>query len=301
MGLNQEITSFVNSITIISDISFFNSPNWQSVSEFICKPLLTMDEGGEQYVFRNVWKLKRSNETLINYFDQNFPLSKDLADQMIENKKKAEVTIYIDDSGNLKDIFYKKTGIQELDSLVLNFFNTLPQLEISSILQHRLSKGYKIQIGGVWLCETDYDPKFNQKFEEKYAAFKDQAITQIDQSELNYYVLAASSFGWINCDRFYQSAEKKVDYAVNVKDKIGDMKIVIVFKEMNSIMQGYQQDGRTKFAKVPINQPIKIIGISYENEKPMLAISETITSEQGFELTDFKEFTLDELKSQLGN
>lgn len=244
----------------------------------------------------NDWKFEENNQNFKSYFYQKFSVSNFLFEQAIDSSHQVRIAINVDNSGNIKDIVYKKTGIQEFDSLILDFFNTVPTFDISSIRRHRKSKQYQMVIGPNWFGKVDA-----KAIEEKYASFKDQAITKIDQSELNYYVLTASSFGWINCDRFYQSPEKKVDYVVNVKDKIGDMKIVIAFKDMNSIMQGYQQGGQTKFAKIPINQPIKIIGISYENEKPMLAIAETITSEQGFELADFKEFTLDELKSQLGN
>jgi hypothetical protein len=300
-NLDSVATDFQNSSSMISQDRMKSKNESIEGVVYNSKPLFYMYNGKESEIL-NDWKFKESKENFMDYFFQNFSVSKDIYEAVKANNLQIRVTFDLDKSGNLNDIFYKETGIQELDSSVLDFFNTLPMLDISSIRRHRKSKQYQMVIGPYFNGSRENQLEFVVKnIEEKYASFKDQAISQIDQSELNYYVLAASSFGWINCDRFYQSPEKKLDYVVNVKDKIGDMKIVIVFKEMNSIMQGYQQNGQTKFAKIPINQSIKIIGISYENEKPMLAIAETITSEQGFELTDFKEFTLNELKSQLGN
>ncbi len=247
------------------------------------------------------WELKNENTTVKNYFSQNFSPTDKILSDFCSRRLEVELDICFGNDGKVNDLRFKKKSFKEFDSLVSSFFYSLPAINIATMGNHSPNQFYWLKITTDWVSWESYSTEDAEKIEKKYASFKDQAITKIDQSELNYYVLAASSFGWINCDRFYQSLEKKVDYVVNVKDKIGDMKIVIVFKEMNSIMQGYQQDGHTKFANIPISQPIKIIGISYENEKPMLAIAETITSEQGFELTDFKEFTLDELKGQLGN
>jgi hypothetical protein len=297
--LARQTADVQNGSSVVVNGTQVNYPFRQDFSS-IWKPSIDMYYNKEKKILNDL-RFKESDQNLTNYFHQKFSVSQDIF-VSLRAQPRIGIAFEVDKSGNLKNIVYEKTGIQEFDSLMLDFFNTLPKLDVSKIKKYRKSKQYQMVIGKYWYGSRDYDLEYYEKnIEDKYASFKDQAITKIDQSELNYYVLAASSFGWINCDRFYQTPEKKLDYVVNVKDKIGDMKIVIVFKEMNSIMQGYHQAGQTKFAKIPINQPIKIIGISYENEKPMLAIAETITSEQGFELTDFKEFTLDELKSQLGN
>lgn len=54
-----------------------------------------------------------------------------------------------------------------------------------------------------------------------------------------------------------------------------------------------------KFLKTAMSKAIRVIGISYSNGKPTMAVAETTVDKDGFELKDFKEFSLDELEREL--
>jgi hypothetical protein len=139
---------------------------------------------------------------------------------------------------------------------------------------------------------------YNKVFEKKYGAFKNNAIQSMNDAELNYYIFSSSQLGWINCDIFWAIPGQTVNYAIKV-DPDSKPNIKLAFKNMNSIMTGRLKGNEYVFDNVPLNQPVKIIAISFKGSKPKLAITETTVSAQTFDKLDYKDFSLAELESQL--
>ena len=139
---------------------------------------------------------------------------------------------------------------------------------------------------------------YNKIFNKKYRAFKKSAITSMNEAELNYYIFSAAKLGWINCDFFWQVLNEKIDYYVKADAKLKP-NIKLIFKQAKSILEGTPDGDKYVFKNVPVNQEIKIVAITFEGSKPLMAIGETKTSKQPFEKLDYKTFTISDLEKQL--
>jgi hypothetical protein len=247
------------------------------------------------------WKLKNSEQTVYDYFDKNFVAPDSMREQCCSIKNPLELRIKLDSVGKINFIkIYrhhpKSPSIpKEYYPLISNFFYDMPPFDLESMAKSYPYKSYTLILGGKLTGK-----RYNREFKEKYASFKDKAVTKIDKSELSYYVQTATKFGWINCDRFINNQNDNINFAVNT-NSTNDTKVIIAFKDLNSVMQGYQQGNSVIFNRIPTNMPVKVIGISIANGKPAMAIAETTTNRMGFQLSGFKEFTLAELEKELNS
>jgi hypothetical protein len=139
---------------------------------------------------------------------------------------------------------------------------------------------------------------YNKNFNKKYNAFKNSAITSINADELNHYILSSAKLGWINCDYFWEVPDEKTDYYVKVNPELKPS-IKIVFKQAKSILGGELEGDKYVFKNVPLNQEIKIVAITFEGTKPLMAIAETKTGKKIFDRLDYKPFSVSDLEKQL--
>ena len=241
------------------------------------------------------WEMRDSEQTIEDYFSSNFSATDDMKKEFCSQNYKADFDLKLDTSGKVSDITFDETTTPAFDKIISDFFYALPPLEISTMAKHSPDVMYGLVITG----RTEIDRnKYNTQFKQKYASFKDKAITKIDQAELNYFVQTATKFGWINCDRFWNTQDEKIEFFVKSKSP-NDTKILIAFKDINSVMQGTPKGDRFVFSNIPVSQGIKVIGITYDNGKPSMGVAETTTDKNGFELTAFNEFTLAQLETEL--
>lgn len=158
-----------------------------------------------------------------------------------------------------------------------------------------------VEVQGTYTQQKGAIVNLNQnKMEAMHRVFYEKAMGQIEEAELNYYVLNVSNFGWINCDQFWDSKEQLIDYIVSVEGT-SDMNINLVFKDIRSILPAIKENGKYVFRNVPVNSRVKLVGISYDGKQPAMSVAHTTISQQGYELNGFKSFTLPELKKELNS
>jgi hypothetical protein len=240
----------------------------------------------------DTWELMNSTETIFTYFDKNFKPSKKMESDFCSNNYRVTPNISINSEGKIEKIDFEPSTPTRYDQILADFLYQVPPLNMD-----KTGRTYTLVIG------TSQEPKsdlYKKQFEGKYASFKDKAIAKVDQAELNYYVQSATKFGWINCDRFWDTPDEKIEFFVNTQSP-NDAKVYLVFKEVNSIMQGQLSNGKLVFKNIPVNQPVKVIGISFNKGKPTMAKAETTTNKDGFDLTTFNEFYLDQLEAELNS
>jgi hypothetical protein len=139
---------------------------------------------------------------------------------------------------------------------------------------------------------------YNKKFNKKYKAFKNSVITSIDADELNYYTFSSTKLGWINCDYFWEVKDEKIDYYVKADPK-QKPNVKLVFKRARSILAGTLVGDKYVFENVPINQEVKIVAITFEGGKPVMAVANTKTGRGVFDKLDYKPFSISDLERQL--
>jgi len=217
-----------------------------------------------------------------------------------EKNFEVSVKFKLNSMGKISEISFDKSNpTNEYDEFFLKLLEGMPAVDTTNRFNH-----FKIDTKTYSLEEYYHlsfvgDSVFSKsKFEKKYESFRNKAITKIDKAELNYYILTATKFGWINCDRFWNIPDEKIEFFVKTKSP-NDAKIFITFKDISSIMQGEQNGDKFVFSNIPINQAIKVIGISFNNGKPTMGVAETKTDKDGFELSVFNEITLDQLEAEL--
>ncbi|MGH1386794.1 hypothetical protein [Kordia sp.] len=244
-------------------------------------------------------QFKGTNKTIIDYIETLKDIDSTDAYLFYKNNWYINLDFNIDKNGkmhNFKPRFYSDEKYNEQAiKITTELFKSLPLIDLDeSNSDWRFSLG----ISSKRMLNKE---KFKQKFREKYANYTNTAIEKIDPNALEYYMFSATEMGWINCDRFWDvDANEKTDFIVKTTNP-KETKIRIIFKDIKSIMTGTYENGVLVFKNIPKEKEIKVIGISYANGKPTLSVETATTDTENFELTNFKEFSLDELETELNS
>lgn len=104
--------------------------------------------------------------------------------------------------------------------------------------------------------------------------YKQLGIKNLDTTFLStrvqrQYKAYISNINWINCDRFYNT-ENPTDFYVSTPGYQG-MNVVIYFKRLNAFMNARLENGRYKVDKIPVNEPVIIVGFGKKDGKYFFA------------------------------
>jgi hypothetical protein len=150
--------------------------------------------------------------------------------------------------------------------------------------------------------------KLNFKSEQDYLAKINVAEKNQEESfKVQYYLIEANQLGWINIDRFYNSPNaENFNLLANftTPEDLEFLNVSLVIPNQKSYLTGYKnKDGKYQFTKeneyytkLPIGETGYLIGISYQNGKPILGLKEISIGENemenitasSIELSDFK-------------
>lgn len=96
-----------------------------------------------------------------------------------------------------------------------------------------------------------------------------------EQSKMTNLMMSSSRLGWINCDRFLP-VEQNAQLLVNI-DTAYHASVFLVFEDINSVMNGWYQNGKVSFDRIPAGKKVKVIALSYVNDQPYYAVHMTKT------------------------
>jgi hypothetical protein len=80
------------------------------------------------------------------------------------------------------------------------------------------------------------------------------------------------SLGWINCDRFYNNNNPRIDYYVDLKDTATNYYTLLVFDNIRSMIQGRAYGNKVIFSAMPEGESAKVISIGIQNGKTVAAM-----------------------------
>lgn len=140
---------------------------------------------------------------------------------------------------------------------------------------------------------TNYKASFQQKY-------KNSDISDIDEAELNYYIFNANELGWVNCDRFYKSTAKKIDYIVQT-DSAFDGQVSLIFKDFRGVLIGEKTEKGYIFKNIPINERIDIVAMKSGEKGLLFAMKQTTTSEKPYRDLAFKPLKVADLDKEIEN
>ncbi len=95
-------------------------------------------------------------------------------------------------------------------------------------------------------------------------------VPLVSKNALESLILSTTKLGWINCDKFNESAAPKIDYMVEYE---GDFipSVVLVFKDVNSVLPySVREDNKLIFSNIPSGMEVEVIGLYKEEDKEIL-------------------------------
>jgi len=144
-------------------------------------------------------------------------------------------------------------------------------------------KELKILATDSLLVNSKYDNKENR--------------VSINKNDISHYIFSASKLGWINCDRFINSKKTKIKFKVKI-GKGADIDVKMIFKNFKAVLPGKFESENYIFKKVPIDEPVLIYAIKYENGQHYIALHDTTISNKNTPLT-FEKVSLSKLKEKI--
>jgi hypothetical protein len=245
--------------------------------------------------------LKGRSGTLSNFIEDPAVVPDSISKTFYKNNWRIRCTFKIDRGGKIVNLKTEPDENTKATPYALNFIKqhlkNAPAFDLPS--QSKDSYDDLEQSVVVMGYRTLNEDRFKKRFREQYSQYTEKAIQKMDRNALEFYTMSVTEMGWINCDRFWDlAAAEKTNFIVNTS-LITDTKILIVFKDIKSIINPTRQKENAIFEGLPLGKQIKVIGISYENGKPTMAVAETTVDKDGFDLKDFKEFSLDDLEKEL--
>lgn len=208
-----------------------------------------------------------------------------------------EMTISVD--GKIRNPRVNSKVSKATKDEIISFLKNIPILEpgknkLGKVIER---KGYLFITGGNIIPLYKTQEEYLKSFSNKYSKYEKEPIKNIDNAELEYYIFSVAKLGWINCDRFLES-EKTMDYYVQTPIS-KDIKIKMVFKDIDGVLMANSTDGKYIFSKVPIGRQVTIVAIKNTNGQFQTAFQEITITDKPLKTLAFKETTLRELKHQL--
>ena len=193
--------------------------------------------------------------------------------------KKVEAIYILHDDGDMDFLEFRGSRISEnlknkIISKIVSFPECKPYLRNNS----------PIHIEGIFTFMVDTIP-----FEK---------TVSVEIENLQNYTFKSGRLGWINWDRFYDWNVEKVDLMVKVP-RSPNVFSKLLFKNIQSVMEGYKERGVVTYKNVPINEPVQIIVMDEKNGKKFLSINETIIGEKPIDMVELDELALEEIKEKL--
>lgn len=240
------------------------------------------------------WKVNNKDSSLSNHIEHAFAKEKTLYDYFIKNDSHLKLEIFLDSKGKIKLVNFEDSVRYKKE--ISNLLMQIPSFDLNSMKKSDMTESYTLYIGV--LSKLDKD-RYLQKFNLKYKTYRDKAIQKVDNAELNYFIYSITSLGWINCDRFPNMGGENGDFIVTTK-ATNESKVYLVFEDIKCIIEATKRGDTFVTSNVPEGQNLKIIAISYENQKPFVAIEKIkVSKKRKINISNYKEFTLDNLKQEL--
>ncbi|MEM8528031.1 MAG: OmpA family protein [Bacteroidota bacterium] len=142
--------------------------------------------------------------------------------------------------------------------------------------------------------------KWHEERLERLAQLEDYEVTGKQAlSVVSRYFTSITRLGWINCDRFYSVPEEgKMQLAVNDLDETEE-RVFVIFNDTKSLLTTYKRDGQYRTSSIPKGENVTIVGLKFQDRKPMLAQLTTTTNPVMTYELEYKACTASEMKAQL--
>ncbi|WP_397364309.1 hypothetical protein [Olleya sp. R77988] len=256
----------------------------------------------------NTEKKQCFDQALSKLISKNFNTS--LAEDLnLTGKHKIRTSFKIDTNGEVVDI-QARAANTELANEAIRVLKLIPKLKPGTQRGQTVIVPYWLPINftvdgstknNLNLITVKDKTSFEKKFEAQLKnrdTVNSTSTNVITAKSVSRYAFYGSKLGWINCDRFIRSNKNAIKFKLKIKDANGaDVKMV--FKSYNSILPSKRNNDNYDFGTVAINEEVILVAIKMIDDKLFLGIKNATTKQISELKFDFKEVSLDQLKSEL--
>ncbi|MBC8046778.1 MAG: hypothetical protein H7Y00_08285 [Fimbriimonadaceae bacterium] len=228
---------------------------------------------------------------LYTYLNQNITLPEGAAGVTLKAHKNILVTFT--STGEIIEVKPHPTVKTYIDNQIVDVLKYSPCWEMPIINSNEI-RMVQIPFEVNWIRDPNTIPLSlrlkDQAERDNYKAF----------FNMNNYMMASGKLGWINCDRFINTDEPRVDLFVQL-DNTTDMKINLLFNDIRGFITGVKCDNGYVFKNIPANEAATIVALKIEGTEMKLAIHSCITGD--IDITDLEFETADNttIKERLNN
>ncbi|WP_282070088.1 energy transducer TonB [Olleya namhaensis] len=256
----------------------------------------------------NTEKIKCFKEALSNLVSKNFDIG--LAEELnLSGKHKIRTYFKIDKNGDVIDI-QASAANTALANEAIRVLKLIPKLKPGTQRGKPVIVPYGLPIQFTVDGSTKNNPSlitvkdktsFERKFEERIKS-RDSTTTglvgTVTSSDVSRYAFYGSKLGWINCDRFIGSSKNAIKFKLKIKNANG-ANVKMVFKSLNSILPSKNVNDSYDFGTVTANEAVVLVAIKKVDDRLYLGLKEAKVEAISELDVDFKEVSLDQLKTEL--
>lgn len=146
--------------------------------------------------------------------------------------------------------------------------------------------------------KKDEDFNWTKATKKQSDNFSDNSVFYHTDDCLDAFTFNISALGWINCD-YFENGNLEGNLAVKTDEK--NLKVRLVFSDLNSIMEFHKVENEYQLKKLPLSRKAKIIAYKEQNSKVIFYEKEvTIDTMQVFEIA-LEELSVEEFKAKIKN
>ncbi|MBL0315502.1 MAG: hypothetical protein IPP69_06865 [Flavobacteriales bacterium] len=243
------------------------------------------------------WRLQ-SGEGLNQWFVSGFNPDLQMVNDFCNEKLECQITFKVNENGEFDSYYISQSASEIYDNAIVSFLKAMPPLDLSVLMPDYTYEHACILTFGSHIGREQNEIAAN--FKKRFMKDPEAKMSGVNAADLDFYVLTSSELGWINCDRFYEDENPKVDFYVDNNSSY-DCAVSMVFDDINSVVKGVRMGNRTVFSGVPGNQKVRIVSIEDRGGTPQISTITANTRDKEVKMKEYAKFSIKELDAQFAS
>lgn len=239
-----------------------------------------------------------SGEGLNQWFVSGFNPDLQMVNDFCNEKLECQVTFKVKETGEFDSYYISRSAGEKYDNAIVAFLQSMPPLDLKALMPKYTYEHACILTFGSHIGRDQNE--IATKFKNKFSKDPDADMTNVNPSDLDFYILTSSELGWINCDRFYETESPRVDFVVQHNNG-KNCTVSMVFEDINSVLKGVTEGGQTVFSGIPSDMRVRVVSIADQDGTPQMSVVSVNTSDESVRMKSYEKFSIKELDMQFAN
>jgi hypothetical protein len=242
------------------------------------------------------WELK-DGQTLNQWFVSNFNPDANMVDDFCSDKLISRIAFHVNADGSFKDYYIAHESKTAYDRVIAEFLSAMPPLNLSKVMPIYSSDHLCVlTFGHQQGASSD---QFVKRFAKRYDYADDRRpMTNVNSSDLDYYMFSSTELGWLNCDRFINERAPLVEFRVKARTTEGSS-VSMVFEDRKSIVRGIKMGDEFVFSGVPNDRKVRLVAVDNNGGSPQMQEARTMTSKKVYRMDSYEPMTLSKLDAAM--